>query len=179
MNQSSEQLERLISRLLDDESTPAQRRELRAMTRSSPAAQALFEEYAALDREAGCAMRQALGRTLTLRPASGPWVRFGRLIAVAAAACLAAGVWLGAPGGKSANSRGRTERASSTGWFAPGQTGDQAAEPVGPSDYERPHVRLRNTQRDWIVIPGSRPNEYLLIEVDRVQTRVIGIKRDF
>jgi hypothetical protein len=51
-------------------------------------------------------------------------------------------------------------------------------EPLPPG-YERPELRLRGTQRDWIVIPGDQPGTYLVIQVDHVRTHVIGVHRDF
>ena len=61
MNESAE-LERLISRFLDDECSADERRVLHRTLRDDPAAAALYEEYTALDREIGHAMRSALGR---------------------------------------------------------------------------------------------------------------------
>jgi hypothetical protein len=48
-----------------------------------------------------------------------------------------------------------------------------------PTAYERPELRVRGTQRDWIVLPADEPNTYLVIEVNHVRTHVIGVQRDF
>src|SRR5262245_353437 len=87
----SDNLERLVSRYLDGECTPEERRQLKAMIRRDSAAEDFFEETAALDREIGRAMRQSLGRTLVIRRQSPLWVRVSRIAGLSAAACLA---WL-------------------------------------------------------------------------------------
>jgi hypothetical protein len=40
-------------------------------------------------------------------------------------------------------------------------------------------VRLRDTNRDWIIIPADEPGQFLLIEVDRVRLRAIHIEQAF
>lgn len=176
MSETSDQLERLISRFLDDECSPGERRELNAALRSDPNARALYEETAALDREVGHAMRAALGRTLKPQTTRGVWPRIGRVVALAAAACLVLMVWLAPPRTDNGKLAGPVQNGGS--WFAspaPAAGELQVEKPL----YDRPALRLRHTQRDWIIIPGKQPNEYLLIEVDRVQTRFKGIQEDF
>lgn len=172
MNDAQSQLERLISRFLDDEATRAERRELKAALRNDPCAEALFEETAALDREAGYALRRATGRTIVMSRRTPMWLRV--LVPLAAAACLGLLAWLGP---KSGTHTGNGEMRQA-GWFAPPRFGRDTLD-ARPQVYERPHVRLRDTKRNWIVIPGERPGEFMVIEVDRVQTRVLRIQRDF
>jgi len=177
MKPGSPELERLISRYLDDEATRAERRELRRLERSDPTAAALVDEYATLDREIGRALRTALGRSYPLPARHAPWWRIGELVAVAAAACLMAMVWMNTsrvtspPGGN-----GRVQAASS--WFAPPAAQADRFEPL-PDSYERPRQRLRDTDLDWILIPGDRPGEFMVIEVNRARTRAIAIQDDF
>lgn len=186
MNDSTREIERLISRFLDDEASGAERRELRAALRRDPAAEALFEETSALDRELGRAMRRALRRPVVLHPVRRSWSSLGRAGAVAAAACLAVVVWWQAPqrtisGGPNS---GQTQLAGSS-WFAapaapqpaPGDAGDSLA--VLPAGAGVPHERVRSAQRDWILIPSDRPGEVLVIEVQRTQTRLKAAGRDF
>jgi hypothetical protein len=176
MNPASEQLERLISRYLDDECTPGQRRQLRAALRSDPAAEALFDEYSTLDREVGHALRHAMGRTLSLHAPRPRWSRIGRVFAVAAAACLAVMVWLGPPG-STGRGRDAARPARAGSWFAPPAWEDSFQ--TRPPVYEQPHVGLRGTDRHWIVIPGEGPGEYLIVEVDRVHVHLVAIREDF
>jgi hypothetical protein len=73
----------------------------------------------------------------------------------------------------------RLAQAASIGsWFAPATPQGDAVEAL-PSAYERPELRVRGTEREWIVIPGQEPGSYLVIEVDHVRTHVIGVHRDF
>lgn len=176
MSPASEHLERLISRYLDDECTPGQRRELRAALRSDPAAEALFDEYSTLDREVGHALRHAMGHTLSLHAPRPLWSRVGRVLTVAAAACLAVMVWLAPP--KFPGQRpDATQQARAGSWFAPPAWEDTFQ--TRPQVYEQPHVGLRGTDRHWIVIPGEGPGEYLIVEVDRVRVRLVAIREDF
>jgi hypothetical protein len=42
-----------------------------------------------------------------------------------------------------------------------------------------PHVRRQNLRRDWILIPAERPGEFMVVEVNRVTTRMRAIHSDF
>ena len=48
-----------------------------------------------------------------------------------------------------------------------------------PRSYERPEVGVRNIQREWLVVPGDRPGTYMVIEVDHVRTKAVGVHQDF
>ena len=176
MNPGSPELERLISRFLDDESTPDERRRLRALERSDPHVTALVDEYAALDREVGQALRTAMGRTYRLGRARSPWSRAGQFVGLAAAACVAAMLWL--TPARNATPGGARQPAQGASWFAPAAWQADVQERTNPS-YERPQVRLRDTDRDWIIVPGNRPGEFMVIEVNRVRTRAVAIQNDF
>ncbi|MBI5863752.1 MAG: hypothetical protein HZB38_04445 [Planctomycetes bacterium] len=175
MNEPTNNLERLVSRYLDDECSVEERRQLRQLLRKDAEAEAFFEETAALDREIGRAMRHALGRPVVLRRQSPRWIQIGRAIALGAAACLA-WVFLN-PGGSATSQRPEQGRPMRASWFAP---------PPAPADtmsdtrgYDRPQVRLDNTESRWIVVPGERPGEFLVVEVKRVKTRTIPVQGDF
>ena len=175
------ELERLISRLLDEEATASERRELRSRERSDPNIAALVDEYVTLDREVGRALRKAMGRSVVLPMRGSAWGRLGQVAAFAAAACLAVAVWLNPPGATTPRSNKEPTRAM-TSWFAP--TADRPAELPDAAEevqlsHELPQVRLRDTDSDWIIIPGRRPGEFMVIEVNRVRTRAITIQGDF
>ena len=170
----SDNLERLVSRYLDGECTPEERKQLKAMLRRD-SAEDFFEETAALDREFGRAMRQSLGRTLVVRRRTPLWVRISRIAGLSAAACLA---WLvlRSPTQPSAtlSDRPQPQRAS---WFAPQPTAADtlAEQPVS----ERPQVRMDKMDRHWIVVPADTPGEFLVVEVKRVKTRTVPVQEDF
>lgn len=181
MSTEWEQLERLISRELDGECTPQQRRRLQSMLRESAQARARYEEMRAIDRAARDALRAALGRspdTLRLNVQRPGWAR-GLLVAVAAG--IAALVWLQAgeqtPRVRPSPARPLVEAGSDL-WRLPRPATEDVVQPV-PAAFERPELRWRGTQREWILIPADRPNTYMLIEMDQVRTRVIGVHRDY
>jgi anti-sigma factor RsiW len=179
MNTPAPELERLISRYLDDEATRAERRQLEAWMRRDPEVEALVDEYAGLDREIGLVMRTALGRPArtTLLRSRCAWVT--QAAAFAAAAGLALAVWM-TPGQPGAPRTGAVPARAGAGasWFAPVSLPRDSIREVPPA-FERPQVRLRDTNRDWIIIPADEPGQFLLIEVDRVRLRAIHIEQDF
>lgn len=179
MNGSSSELERLISRYLDDEATAQERRQLNARMRVDPEAEALVDDYAALDREVGYALRAALGRTRVLPTGRSLWARAGGLVGLAAAACLALMVWMrpGQPVVRTSPDA-PAQAGVSASWFAPAVPQDQVVRQVNRS-YERPQRRQRQTDREWILVPGELPGEYLVIEVNRVRTRAVAIQGGF
>lgn len=177
MTHDSEQLEILISRELDGENSDDEAGRLRAVLRADAAARSLFDRYRRIDRYAGEAMRSALGRTA--RPTSIRWrgFRLSQFAGLAAAACLAMLVWLSPPEASRTLQGTVAPQARSSSWFADSAP---AADELAPdSAYDRPAVRVKNTQRDYIMIPAGRPGEYLLISMDRVRTRLARIQRDF
>ena len=171
----SDNLERLVSRYLDGECTPEERKQLKALLRRDSAAEDFFEETAALDREFGRAMRQSLGRPLVVRRRTPLWVRVSRIAGLSAAACL---VWLvlriPTQPSQTPSDRPRPQRAS---WFAPQPTAADtlAEQPVS----ERPQVRMDKMDRHWIVVPADTPGEFLVVEVKRVKTRTVPVQEDF
>jgi hypothetical protein len=178
MNPGSTDLEHLISRFLDDEATLADRRLLRAQMRRDPAADALVEEYVTLDREVGRTLRQALGRSWASPVRRGPWAWIGRFVGTAAAACLVVAFWTSSHHQPTRPGRGQPDQAASASWFAPiGPGGPVSASQDGSP---RPSVRPATpAQREWILIPGERPGEYMVIEVRRPRTRPTVTQGDY
>lgn len=179
MTRGSVRLEHLFSRYIDGECTPEERELLESLTRENPDVRRMFEDYRRLDQEIGGALRVAMGRPRRVIPRRSLWTRIGKGLAVAAAASLAVLLWQNPSQPASSDPADRNsppQQAAS--WFAPTATPRDAVEPL-PTDYERPELRLRGTQRDWIVIPGNQPGTYFVIEVDHVRTHVIGVHQDF
>ncbi len=179
---SQEHLERLITRYLDQEAMPAERAELRRVLDADPAAQALYHELSALDVEAGRALRHAMPTRVggTAHPARRQPI--AQTVGLVAAACLMAMVWIWSPTAQSPN--GPVNAGPSVGpslgapsrWRAPTLDGSAQIQPVL---LERPYSGRRHTQRNWIVVPGDRPNEIYLIEVNQVQTRAVVVHADY
>jgi anti-sigma factor RsiW len=175
MNDPTHELERLISRHLDGECTPRERRELNARLRRDPQAEALFEEHAALDREIKHALRTALRHRPERRRPAPLWEQAARVVIVAAAACLAVMFWF-APAHKPGVSQ--PAQAGVQSWFAsPPTAGDTFVE--GPERFNRPVNWVSKPEARWIVVPSDRPGEYLVIEVNRVLTRHVNVQQDF
>ncbi|MBL8880170.1 MAG: hypothetical protein JNG88_13715 [Phycisphaerales bacterium] len=167
------QIERLISRMLDDEATVSERREFDVVARSDPRAAALFEESRSLDREFGVALRAAMGRSVPLRRAQR-WRAALRVIGVAAAACLALFAWKQPA---RPPSDGRQPQAASS-WFGPD---DAQADRFDPRSrlYDAPIEQRRKVDSEWIVIPAENPGEFMVISVDRIKTRASAKQRGF
>ena len=181
MRPGSEELDRLITRFLDEEADTIERRKLSALERTDPEIAALVEEYVTIDREVAGAMRHALGRGFMLPRRRSAWVYVRQLTGLAAAAALTLFVWIGMPR-HPANANGPAQ-AGSASWFQPAAHPQQEL----PHDefrpdaqwFDRPHEAVRDRAREWIIVPGERPGEYMIVEVNRVQTRAVTIQRDF
>lgn len=181
MTPELDRLEHLFSRYLDGECTPEQRELLEALLRDHAQVRELFDDYRQLDQRVGDALRLALGRPRRVVPFQRMRLRLGRALIVAVAAGVAALVWLRPvlPDGADSNARVPQQAATFRPWFtadAPPQ-GD-IVEPVPPT-CERPELRVRGMQRSLVVIPGERPDTYIVIAVDRVRTHAIGVHQDF
>lgn len=168
------QIERLISRILDDEATPEERREFDTAVRRDPRAGAMFDAARSLDREIGIALRSAMGRSVPLHKARR-WRIAMRFVGVAAAACLALFAWR-EPSAPSREGRQPQQAAS---WF-----GSSIAAPEDRFDprsrlFDTPIEQRRKIDSEWIVIPGDSPGEFLVISVDRVRTRASSRQRGF
>ena len=175
MSDPTLELERLISRCLDDECSRDEQRELNATMRRDPEAAALFEEHAALDREVKHALRAALHHRPGRHRPLPLWERLARVGVVAAAACLAVMFWFAPqrePGNREATQAGVQS------WFAsPPAAGDSFVE--NPERFNRTVDWVGKPESKWIVVPSDQPGEYLVIEVNRVETRYGGVPQDF
>ncbi|RMF78828.1 MAG: hypothetical protein D6744_09695, partial [Planctomycetota bacterium] len=121
MSDADDHLERLISRFLDDEADSRQRREMKTLMRRDPQAAALFDELAAIDREASLAMRRALGRASSTPRRRSARARIVRVAGLAAAACLAAMFWTPTHSAAPQRDGGASQASFGVGrsWFAP------------------------------------------------------------
>ena len=179
MNPGSADLERLITRYLDDEATLGERRDLEARADTDPAVEALVIETAAIDREVGRAMRVAMGRTIPLPARRWKNVGWLQVVGFAAAACIGMVLWLNTHEKPQPQNRSRPAPAhASASWFAPPAASADVVEKVNPADV-RPQLRLRDTDQHWIIIPGRQHGQFLLIQMDRLRTRGIRIQDDF
>jgi hypothetical protein len=116
-----------------------------------------------------------MGSRIGPRRVVSRWFRAGRLASLAVAACLAMLIYV-APMRPVADANDRqAARAGSI--FAPIQWPDLTPRPA--SAIPMPHVRRQNLRRDWILIPAERPGEFMVVEVNRVTTRMRAIHSDF
>ncbi len=162
-------IERLISRFLDDEASHAERAELRRKTAQDPAAEALFEDHAALDREIHAALRRSLGRPLQTRRPQPFWQRAGQALALGIAACLAAMIWVRPADQAQKSAHPAREQVNAASWFGgnPAPTvaptpGDEWSAEAGP--------RPRPREHRWIVVPSGRSGDVLIIEMEQPRT---------
>lgn len=177
MNQ--DRLEHLITRYLDRECTPGERAELMAAVRSDRGAEALFEEYSALDREFGAALRKALHRRASLRlHRASDWVRGLRIVGLGVAACVAIFLWKSPPAQRPERA-GESRPMLAGSWFAPPPAAGDSLRNETAAAFNWPRETSQVTQRNWVVVPGEDAGEFLVIEVKRVQTRSTRIQEDF
>ncbi len=174
MTDSREHLERLISRYLDGEATSAESAALRRQTRHDPHARALLDELTAIDGEVGGALRRAMGRGPVQRGVPRREPLIFRIVAVGIAASLAALLWLAPPTFRP--DRRGVQAAGS--WFEPAETRVDSVE-ASPEIFERPALHVHDTTQHWLVVPGARPGEFLMIEVQRTRTHVLPKRGDF
>lgn len=178
MSPGSDELERLISRHIDGECTPAEAEYLRDLLANDRTVRARYHAARELDAVLRAAMRSALGRPARGTNAIGLQSRWVRTAALAAAAGLAALVWLHPSQRPEPGGRRTAEAAAVSSWFAPAPATPDIIEPM-PVTYERPALRVRGTERNWIIVPGRDAGRYLVIQVDHVRTHVISVHRDF
>ncbi len=183
MTIDQDNLERLFSRELDGEATAEDRVLLEDLLRSDPRVQQRFDEYCAMDRAIGAALRTAAGQPRPVLRLQPTWRRAGRGLIVAAAACLAAIVWY-RPATSVPPTANEPRQAGPTGsparWVVPtaAMPRTDVGQPV-PRVYEHPELKLRGTQREWILVPGDEPGTFFVIEVDRIRTHSIPVHKDY
>lgn len=173
MTVEREPIERLITRVLDGEASPAEAARLDALRQADPDVRALYDETARLDALLGSSLRAAL------EPPACPVIRFPRrgeritrYVVGTIAAAIAALAWLQPvrppePAGLPLVQAGMNK---------PQILGD-VIEPL-PSSFETPELRIRGTEREWILIPADQPGLYWVIEVDRERTQIVPLKSD-
>lgn len=174
MNEPTERLEHLISRCLDGQATGAERRELRTAMRRDPAAAELYDELRQLDRLIGATLRRE-----ARRPRRRPvWLRLVQSASLAAAACVAAIVWPHIGPAQRPQTPGSVAPQLAS-FFAPPPSA-AAGDSFSPeaSREREPHGAARS-EREWIVVPGDRPGEYLVVEVRRPAPQRPGGGQDF
>jgi len=117
----SNNLERLVTRYLDQECSPEERKQLHAMLRKDSAAAEFLEETADVDRELNFVLRRAMGRPPVRRLPAPFWSRMGRLVGFGMAAALVGLVWMSS-WSRSSEERGASRdgaRTNAASWFAP------------------------------------------------------------
>lgn len=180
MKHESDNLEHLISRHLDGECTRAERQLLQELLREDSEARRLYDEYEALDREVGAALRQAVGRSPRIIPLRGRWRLAGRWALMAAAAGVALLLWWSPRPAEHRSPDGRRVERAGIGPALPlgASPAFDVVEPV-PRFFERPQLGVRGIERDWIVIPTDQRNTVVIIQVDRTRTRAVTVQQDF
>ncbi len=180
MTTTNERLEHLFTRVLDNEATPAEQKLLASLMSEHPEVRTAFEDYRRLDEAVGDALRATRSQPIQIIPLRNRWwTRAGRVAAVAVAACLAAFAWLHPrPPGPGPGSNPLQQASAAPSWFATSPLPVDTAVPV-PQTYERPELRVRGVQRQWIIVPSDEPGVYRIIQVDRVRTHAIPVQRDF
>jgi len=180
MSERYDRFEHLMTRCLDGEASPGERRELARWLRDDPTARAMYEQTCEIDALASRAMRAGLAEARRAAVRSSGWVRVGRALILATAASVAAFAWLR----PDSTDVSRDDRAPAHAglarlgsWFAPAQPAHDMIEPTA-RDFERPELRVRGGERQWIVLPGAESGQFVVIEVERVRTHVIGLHQD-
>lgn len=173
MTMEREQLERLITRVLDGEASATEVAQLEALRSSDPAARVMYEETARLDALLGTSLRDAIEPS---GPQTIPFPRRSdrvmRYWVGAVAAAIAAFAWFQPTPIQSRENPAPLQ----AGMHTPHILGD-VIEPV-PSSYETPELRIRGTEREWILIPADQPGLYWVIEADRERTQVVPLSSD-
>jgi hypothetical protein len=180
MNQPPSNLERLITRYIDEECSPEERKQLQEMLREDSAAAEFYDDTVGIEREFNVALRSAMGRPPVRRLRPPVWPRISRLIGFGLAAAAAILVWI-SPGhrGPSGQSNWRSgDKPAEASWFAPPPAvGDVLDEDYGR--FGRPQVKLEKPERNWIVVPGEKRGEFMVIEIKSSRTRTIPLQEDF
>lgn len=171
--------ERLISRHLDGECTPEEKRTLERGIAEDPAVAELYREYADLDRQIHAVLHEAVSRPATGAQPVRFAERFARVGILAVAACLAVLFWFSPSNRVTPNGTSEaTVHPFSHSWFAaPPATGDTLVE--RPARFDRPVNWVGKPKTDWIVIPTEKPREFLLIQVESIETKTLRPPYDY
>lgn len=177
MSNAREHVERLISRSLDRELSASQEAELSATLARDAEARTCFEEWRKIDALSREVLRGVIASSTPCVVGAArmqPWVR---TLSCGLAACLAMLVWT-APSQRPGGGGGLQQASAASSWFEPPSPPVDVYEPM-PAEFQRPHVRVHDSERDWLIVPGERPNEFFVIEVDRVKTEIQRIEKGF
>jgi hypothetical protein len=194
--------ERLLSRELDGELTPAEHADLRARLASESGLAAKWTRWQALDALAGAALRaeartpaDAARAALEATRSRGamqvtdhrrrPWLRRLQPLMAAAAVALCVLLWQGEWKTPGTGTRGADRYVPGTAqadellrWRAPA-TSDVAAN-IDPTLLDRPHAAWRETERSWIVIPADDDaGAMYVVQIDRVREQATAMQADF
>lgn len=178
MKDHVDEFDRLVTRILDDEGFATDRAELNQRIRTNSQEHARYEEYVALDRELGAALRGDFRRAARPRRLMFRIMQAGSL---AAAACLAVALmWqqpraLVQPEQRMPDGRPIAVGTMFGGGAAPAADVMTSADP----GYDRPRLNVRDTSREWLLIPGKKPGEFLLIQADRVKNHRVNVQEDY
>ena len=190
MSREIDHLDHLFTRELDGQTTPDERDLLDRLRGEYPHVKQEFASLQRLDHAVGDALRLAAGKPRHMIPLRRRWSRFGKGLIVTAAAGIAAMAWLGQQpkatdplnsvmrNGQNSQQAALVGGPSMPSWFAPPAPQIDTVEPM-PAAYVRPELRVRGTQRDWLVIPGKQRGVYFVVEIERVGTQVFGVHQDF
>lgn len=169
-------VERLISRHLDGEITPAQQAELDRILADDPAARAMLDEYRQNDLFAVRALRADIGqvKTATVRHTSRRlWpVAAGAVLTAAAVIALSFLPIFNPPSGRLASNRSPVLSTMQSPMISPRFV-----------DYRNvdlyPRQQFSDVRRDLIGIRGPDPNVIYLFERETQSTRVVPVSADF
>lgn len=176
MTLEREQLERLISRVLDGEASAAEQARLDAILVADSQARALFAETQRIDDLVGAAVRDEMSPPARIIQMPGHY-RAARFVVGAIAAGIAMLAWLHPLSPAPDRQKTPQPRPTQAG-LAGAPANADVIEPLPPS-YERPEVRVRGTAKDLILIPADQPGLYWVVEVDHEQTHVVPLGSDF
>lgn len=175
-------VERLVSRFLDEEVSDEERRQLEEFMRRNRDAQPAVDEYFELERETRSALRSAFGTSLSARRRAIRWNRAARIGVAAVAASIVLISWQRSLTPSPADAPGSTAAAKAAqpeaSWFAPPPQAMDSLAPA-PIDGERTQIHIDKSDRNWLVVPGDRPGEFLVIEVKQTKRRTIAVTQDY
>ncbi|MFN0135035.1 MAG: hypothetical protein ACKVS9_02845 [Phycisphaerae bacterium] len=173
-----ENVERLVSRFLDDEVSDEERRQLEEFLKRNRGAEPAVDEYFEIERETRTALRKTFGASVASRRRAIRWNWASRIVTGSIAACI---VMLSVSRPQPAASvEPGVAAPQSASWFSPlppMTMGDMLVEPDDAGD--RAHIHIDKSDRNWIIVPGDAPGEFLVVEVKQTKRRTIAVHQDY
>lgn len=172
-----ENVERLVSRFLDDEVSDEERRQLEDFLKRNRSAEPAVDEYFEIERETRSALRRTFGATSAARRRAIRWSWASRIVTGSIAACIVI-LSVSRPQQPIAtdDSTGAADHVPS--WFAPPPSfGDMLVESVDMAN--GPQIQIDKSDRNWIVVPGDAQGEFLVVEVKQTKRRSIAVHQDY